>query len=280
MSETGDKKAELEQTIEMLQRILEVMPSDISTLKTLYNTHLQLGTIEPALEVLARIEKEALSVHDSVALAFVLEQYTSVEHLSPELKERTDRLRAMQDVSVEEEEAVPETPVKEGASDAVSLDSEMTLAWDLLQDEQLTQDEYSEVVGDLTKMVSSRLGVPITLLHVLNDRNFSRFERLMTHLSEKANVPIISLESFDEHENARDALSLDFSCSRGALPFSRVGEDLLLAVLNPFDQEVLAEAEKESGMVCHPYLVSPYEYDKRLGERKKAILDAEKEEEE
>ena len=279
MSEKGDEKAELEQTVEMLQQILEVMPSDVSTLKTLYNTHLQLGALEPALEVLARIEKAARAVRDEVALAFVLEQYASVEHTSPELKERTDHLRAMQEGLATNEEPVLKSPAKEGVFETGSLDSEMTLAWDLLQDELLTQDEYSEAVGDLAKMTSSHLGVPITLLHVLTDRNFSRFERLITHLSEKANVPIVLLESFEEHERARGALSLEFSCSRGALAFSMVEDDLLLAVLNPFDKELLAEAERESGAVCHPYLVSPYDYDKRLGERKKAIQEAGKEEE-
>ena len=275
MSEESDKKAELEQTVEMLQQILEVMPSDISTLKTLYNTHLQMGALEPALEVLARIEKAARSVRDDVALSFVLEQYASVEHTSPELKKRTDHLRSMQDESAVDEEAALETSAKEDVFETVSLDSEMTLAWDMLQDEQLTEEEYSEVLGDLAKMTSSRPGVPVTFLHVLVDRRFSRFERLITHLSEKANVPIVLLESFEEHDRARGALPIEFSCSRGALPFSMVDDELLLAVLNPFDKELLAEAEKESGAVCHPYLVSPYDYDKRLGERKKEALDEE-----
>ena len=279
MSETGDHEENVKQTIEMLQQILEVMPTDISTLKTLYNTYLQLGDLEPALDVLARMETAATSINDQVALAFILEQYASVEHISPEIKASTDRLRAMQEGVHTDKKVVPEATSTDPVLGTVSLEAEMALAWDMLQDEQLTQDEYSEVVGDLTEMAATDVGIPVTMLHVLNDRNFSRFERLMTHLAEKASVPIISLESFEENQEASQALSLAFSSLHGALAYSMIGNDLLLAVLNPFDQELFAKSEKESGRVCHPYLVSPYEYDKRLGERKQTALGKEKEEE-
>jgi len=269
MSEMIEKKSEQEQSIEMLQQILEVMPSDIPTMRTLYNTHLQMGSLESALGTLVRIEKAANSVNDAEAISFVLEQYASVEDISPEIKEQTARLREMQGIAVSEED-----PRSVGVSreefGTVSLESEMSLAWDLLQDEQLTEEEYSEVVGDLSEMMSKDVGVPVTLLHVLNDRNFSRFERLMAHLSEKANIPILSLESFEENEEAAQGLSLEFSSSRGALSFGFVGENLLVAMLNPFDQELLSEAKQRSGRTCHAFLVSPYEYDKRLNERKKA----------
>ena len=269
MSEMIEKKSEHEQSIEMLQQILEVMPSDIPTMKTLYNTHLQMGSLESALETLVRIEKAANLVKDDAALSFVLEQYASVEDISPEIKEQTARLREMKGIAVSEEEPLlKDVPLEEFGT--TSLEAEMSLAWDLLQDEQLTQEEYSEVVGDLTETMSKNVGVPVTLLHVLNDRHFSRFERLMAHLSEKANVPILLLDSFEENEAAAQVLSIEFSSTRGALSFAFVGENLLVAVLNPFDQELLSEVKQRSGRTCHAFLVSPYEYDKRLNERKKA----------
>ncbi len=277
MSEMIGGKSEQEQSAEMLQQILEVMPSDIPTMKTLYNTHLQMGSLEPALEMLVRIEKVATSMKDDAAISFVLEQYAAAENASPEFKEQMVRLRETQGVTGSVAAASESTlPEEIGAT---SLESEMSLAWELLQDEQLTQEEYSEVVGDLTEMMSKDVGVPVTLLHVLNDRNFSRFERLMAHLSEKANVPILSLESFEENEEAEKALSIEFSSTRGVLSFGFVGEDLLVAVLNPFDHKLLSEATQRSGRTCHAFLVSPYEYDKRLNERKKAIRENEKEEE-
>jgi len=265
-----ESKSEQEQSIEMLQQILEVMPSDIPTMKTLYSTHLQMGSLESALEMLVRIEKVATSVKDDAAISFVLEQYASVEGAVPQLKEKTDHLREAQGLT----ESGTSENIRQEDLGALSLEPEMSLAWELLQDEQLTQEEYSDVVGDITEMMSKNVGVPVTLLHVLVDRNFSRFERLMAHLSEKANVPILLLEAFEEDEEAAKALSVEFSSRRGALSFGSVGEDLLVAVLNPFDQDLLSEVGQRSGRTCHAFMVSPYEYDKRLNERKKAKEEA------
>jgi hypothetical protein len=144
------------------------------------------------------------------------------------------------------------------------IEPEMALAWDLFQDEQLSQEEYSSVLHDLTEMSSRDVSVPVTVLHVLQDRNFSRFERLMTHLCLKSGTPIIALGQFEERAELRDVLPLDFISRHGALPFGRVGGDLLLAVLNPLDKELVRHASELAGRRCHPYLVAPHDYDQRL----------------
>jgi hypothetical protein len=157
------------------------------------------------------------------------------------------------------------------ASGSKGIESEMALAWELFQDEQLSQEEYSNVVHDLAEMSSGNLSVPVTVLHILHDRNFSRFDRLMTHLCQKSGVPVIALSQFDEPEELREALPLDFISRHGALPFGEVGGDLLLAVLNPQDKALFDRAGEIAGRRCHAYLVSPQEYDQRLAQIKKAL---------
>ena len=148
----------------------------------------------------------------------------------------------------------------------------MALAWELFQDGQFSQEEYSNVLRDLTEMSSrAEASVPVTVLHILHDRNFSRFERLMTHLCQKSGVPIIPLSQFEEREEFREVLPLDFISRHGALPFAQVGDDLLLAVLNPQDKELIRQAGELSGRHCHAYLVSPQEYDQRLAQIKAAL---------
>lgn len=268
MSEPVDSRYELQQTAAMLEQILEVMPDDVFTLRSLYETTLQLELPEKAFAYLKRLDDAARNSQNAEMIAFVLDQYASIVDEMPEVRQRMDRLQELQMVTDLMSGTEPSVPAPEGKS---GIESEMALAWDLFQDEQLTQEEYSNVLHDLTEMSSHAVSVPVTVLHVLHDRNFSRFERLLTHLSQKSGVPFMALGQFSEREDLREALPLQFISHHGALPFARVGNELLLAVLNPLDKELVLRASELSGRRCHACLVTPQEYDQRLLQIKKAL---------
>lgn len=269
MSEPTGAREDLQQTAAMLEQILEVMPDDLFTLRALYETLLKLEQPEQALDCLKRLDDGARAAQNSEIIAFVIDQYESiVEHL-PELRNRIDRLQ--ESLMVADLVNVPSSSAKSAAGRNSGVDSEMALAWELFQDEQLSQEEYSNVLHDITEMSSKDITVPVTVLHILHDRNFSRFDRLMTHLCQKSGVPIIGLGQFEEREDLRDVLPVDFISRHGALPFAKVGDELLLAVLNPMDRALVERAGKLAGRRCHPYLVSPQEYDQRLSQIKKGL---------
>jgi hypothetical protein len=267
MREPINAGQELQQTAAMLEQILEVMPDDSFTLRALYETSLKMEMPEKALDCLMRMDDLARSSQNSELIRFVLEQYDSVADELPDVHQRMDRLRAAQEGF--SPSAVPAAQPSGGRGPGI--ESEMALAWDLFQDEQLSQEEYSSVLHDLTEMSSREVSVPVTVLHILHDRNFSRFDRLITHLCQKSGVPVMALSQFDEREELREVLPLEFICHNGALPFAQVGGDLLLAVLNPLDKELIRRAAELSGRRCHPYLVTPQEYDQRLAQIKKAL---------
>lgn len=268
MNEPANEIEDLQQTATMLEQILEVMPDDLFTLRALYGTWLKLEEPEKALECLKRLDDGARAAQNGEIMAFVIEQYESIVDHLPELRKRIDRLQELQ-MATDLINASPAEP-KPIPAHKDGIDSEMALAWELFKDEQLSQEEYSNVLHDLTEMSSHAVSVPVTVLHVLHDRNFSRFDRLMTHLCQKSGVPIIGLGQFEENEELREVLPLDFISRHGALPFGEVGGDLMLAVLNPLDRVLGQQAEALSGRHCHAYLVSPQEYDQRLMQIKKA----------
>lgn len=262
MSESTDVKQDLQQTAAMLEQILEVMPDDFFTLRSLYETSLKLEQPERALDYLKRLDDGARAAQNGDMIKFVIQQYESIVDDVPELRKRIERLQELQLVADLLASSAAEA---EPSSRHGGIESEMALAWDLFQDEQLTQEEYSNVLHDLTEM-SSRdvMSVPVTVLHILHDRNFSRVDRLMTHLCQKSGIPIITLSQFDEREDLRKVLPLDFISRQGVLPFGKIGDDLLLAVLNPLDKELIRKACELSGKHCHAYLTTPQEYDQRL----------------
>lgn len=263
-------QSDLQQTADMLEQILEVMPDDLFTLRALYETSLKLEHPEKAFDCLTRLDDLARSTQNKDQIRFVIDQYTSILDAMPDAQKRIDRLQETAAVADLLEgadgSARPAAPARKGV-----IEAEMALAWELFQDEQLSQEEYSGVLHDLSEMSMREMSVPLTVLHVLHDRNFSRVERLMSHLSQKSEVPIMSLSQYDEREDLREVLPLEFISRHGVLPFAQVGGDLMVAVLNPLDRDLLAQAEKLSGRVCHAYLVTPQEYDQRLAQMRKAL---------
>ena len=269
MSQSVSAREELQQTAAVLEQILEVMPDDLFTLRSLYETLLKLEEPEQALDCLKQLDDGAHDAQNPEMIAFVIHQYESIVDEIPELRKRIDRLQGFQASTGPMRSEAPAKPSDQRQS---NVDSEMALAWDLFQDGQLSQEEYSNLLRDLTEMSShADSGVPVTVLHILYDRNFSHFERLMTHLCQKSMVPIVMLSQFDEREELREVLPLDFISRHGALPFAKVGDELLLAVLNPQDKELIRQASGLARRRCHPYLVSPQEYDQRLNQIKKAL---------
>jgi tetratricopeptide (TPR) repeat protein len=268
MSLQSEGREGLRQTVLMLEQILEVMPDDLFTLRALYETYLQLEEPEKAIECLKKLDDAVRAAQNGEIIAFVIQQYESIAEQMPELRKRIERLHELQMVTdlMEADE-----PVKPPSGNAAGIESEMALAWDLFQDEFFTQEEYSNVLHDLTEISSRTVTVPVTVLHILHDRNFSRFDKLMTHLCQKYRIPVLALSQFDEREDLREVLSLDFITRHAALPFGKVGGELLLAVLNPMDRALLLQAEQLSGSRCHPCLVTPQEYDLRLTQIKKAL---------
>jgi hypothetical protein len=268
MSEATDSREALQQTAEMLQQILEVMPDDFFTLRALYETHLKLELPEKAFDCLTQMDDQARATQNMEMIRFVLNQYASILDEMPEVQKRMDRLQELQ--MVVELMNEPAGPVQPPPGRATGIESEMALAWELFQDEILSQEEYSNLLHDLTELSSREGSVPVSALHILQDRNFSRFDRLMTHLCWKKRVPVMALSRYEEREELREVLPLDFISHHGALPFAQVGGDLMLAVLNPHP-DLMRRAEELSGKRCHPYLVTPQEYDQRLMQIRNAL---------
>lgn len=265
-----DKQEDLEQTVVMLEQILEVMPDDLFTLRALYETSLKLEQPEKAFKMLTRLDDASRAAQDVEMIDFALQQYGTIDVDSADVQSRISRLEEARTVaSLLAGDQVPvATPGAQPAAEEEGIPSrieaEMALAWDLFQDEQLSQDEYSSVLHDLTEMSTRQVGVPVTVLHVLHDRQFSRFERVVAHLCQKYSMPVMVLSQFENNEEVARAVPEGFSASNGLIPFASVGDDLLVGVLNPADRDLLTQAETVSGQRCHPYLVTPDEYDRYL----------------
>jgi tetratricopeptide (TPR) repeat protein len=255
---------DLAESIAMLEQILEVMPQDTATLKALYNAYGQSGHRDRAFEYLGLLVDAAYGNNDAETSKFVVSHMQEFEEEHPsEAAAHLARLRTLSS-SATEASAAPKAAASPSPTTDVDISEELALAWRLYEENQLEQEEYSSILNDLTEVSSKELDVPISVLHVLNDRGFNQMNRIMNYMSSRSGVPCISLSSFELPEQVEGVLPLDVAMHDGALPFGFFGNDLLVAVLNPFNSILMDKVERSSGHRCHAYLVSPADYDAAL----------------
>jgi hypothetical protein len=260
----------------MLEQILEVMPQDSEALRALYSAHRKIGQNGRAFEYLNRIVTVYIGGtdqerSDTALLSFICEELQRCEiHYPSEVANLASRLKTVADmdaVSVANADllkANSSQQTERPAKKETDISEELALAWRLYEDNQLSQEEYSTVLHDLTEVSSRELDVPVSVLHVLHDRGFTQMNRIMNHLSSRSGVPGISLALFELPEGLADALPAEVSRHEGALPFAFLGNDLLVAVLNPFNHMLVDKIESVSGRRCHTYLVGSEDYDQTL----------------
>ena len=275
-SDTQQPVNNLEDSIAMLEQILEVMPQDGMALKALYKAYFNSGHADQALEYLRRLVDVVLGSGDMEMLQYVQQELKNFEDECPsKVAELLDRLSTIVPVDSKPQpaEALKAGPSAQKNKDG-DISEELALAWRLYEENQLSQEEYSSVLHDLTETSSKELDVPVSVLHVLNDRGFTQMKRIINYLSERSGVPCISLPCFELDEEAISLLPMTVAAHDGALPFALFGDDLLLAVLNPFNSVLVDKAEKLCGRRCHTYLVGPEEYDAALGQIRQQLAKA------
>jgi len=255
-------------TIPAFQQLLEIIPDDPLALESLFEAYREAGDKEQALKHLDRLIAVLLQGGNTEVGDHLCRLLRQLESEFPEVAPRTAQLETALRASGAAAVAPAAGPAARPLTD---IQAELALAWRLFQAGELTQEEYSNVVQDLTETSAQKADVPVSVLHALHDRNCKNLEKIMNYLSKTSNTPIISLANYEIPKEVHQLLPLDFISHGGAIVFETLGQDLLAAVLNPFDRVLQDEVTSRTGRHCHFYLVSAPDYDNALGAIRKAL---------
>jgi hypothetical protein len=266
-----DLEAEVWSAIADFEQILEAIPNDRASLDALSNTYEQIGDHTKAKEYMLRLGSVLLDEH-SVDEARQLVSHIKPYADDPQVKALIERIEKMGPAGPPSPETTTAEPAvhaeKPKSGDRVrmsfSMPDELAFAWNLLEAKELTQEDYSSVVQDLTEMSSVDSATTVSVLHVLESRAFKSLEKVMAFVSKECGTPIISLPCFDLKPEATSLLSNDFMMKRGAMVFELLGKDALVVVMNPYDRQLRKDVEGMTGRKCHFYMTLASEFDKCL----------------
>lgn len=272
--EAGKKgnEAELRDAITTFEQILEAIPNDRLALETLSDAYDQLGDKEQALYYYTQLAAVILDEEDKKAAPALIKRLKELGGKDPDVKQAMDFLQRLVEPPAEAAAASSAKKKSEGGRRrGADITAELALAWNLVQAGELTQDEYSSVMHDLTESSTRNNEVPVTVLHVLKDRGFKNYERILGFLATNSGMPIVPLAGFELQKDANSLLPLDIMSHRGAIVFEMMGKEPLVAILNPYDMELKKLVEETTARKCHFYLTAAEDYDKYLETVRKAM---------
>jgi hypothetical protein len=271
-SEAG-KEEEVWGAISAFEQILQAMPNDRSSLDALADAYQKIGDHTRAKEYLVRLCNVLLAepdVQGAIALLDRVKPYADSDATAKGLVARIEELAAVASAGT------AERPRSGGGGEAqrggFNMADELAMAWNLLQANEITQDEYGGIVQDLTEMSVGSGASTVSVLHVLESRSFKNLEKIIGFISQDSGTPIISLASFELPYDAVSLLPLDLVVKRGVLVFELFGKDALVAVLNPYNKPLRKDVESTVGRRCHFFVVVASEFDHAL-ERVKSLIE-------
>ncbi len=259
-----EAESEVWQAISAFEQILEVMPNDRSSLETLSHAYEHVGERARALDYLLRLSTVVLEEGDAETAAHLRErlaEYEGADERVGELRERLAGLRAAPVESGEGEDRPQRVVEEKSGRSTFRVSDELSFAWKLFEAGELSQEDYAAVAHDLAELSVDPHPSTVSVLHVLEARAYSGLERVIGYASRETKTPVISLQSFEVDPGVAAALTLEFMIRRGALVFAVLQDELLVALLNPYDWQLREDVIEQTGKSCHFFMAIPSEFD-------------------
>lgn len=279
---------EVWEAIAAFEQIVDVMPEDRASLEALIHAYAHVGDQVKAREYLIRYGHVIVEQKDLHVARDLVEQLSPMRDDS-NVVALLDRLEMMLGVgpgSSSEvatggdapvvEAAVASAPVHVEWGDIFEVGDELQLAWQLFDAGEMTQDEYSMVVQDLSDMVSASGGVTVSVFHILEVRTSKALDRLLGYVAKEAPAPLVSLECFGLPISTVYQIPQAFMVRHGVMLFEQMGKEGMLVMMNPYNTRLRDYIQNRLGMTCHVYLAEPREFDAALTRAAQLQMEAER----
>ena len=261
--ETPKFDARLEEGIAYFEEMLKIMPDDRTTLEFLVVAYDQLGDRVKSEKSLVSLANLLIKHEDFVAAEALLPRLEGAE--TSEAKVLTLKIKRL---VAPIPELIPEEPKPLTDSEIASeiagnaIKAEVSLVNLLKEGGMVSETDADAVKKQLEAMPTDGRIFLISALSVLEKENSELAERCIAYLADKGVCPPVPLQAFEPNlDLIRQFPAVELRV-RGALPFGKIGNEVLVAILNPLDERLCAVLNRVAK--CRFYLALPEVVEKRL----------------
>jgi hypothetical protein len=262
------------EAISFFEDMLQTMPKDRTALEFLAVAYEQTDQIDKRRDVLIQL----------VDVLLMENEYKNAKAISEHLRVFTDYMPAM--LAIERVAALteldtdydtpsqaetnlspgsvfmPAQPKKEWPTDVHSIShttasAEMDLVWLWHDQEYIPKELCMDIMNTLTERPVTDTPLLISALAILDEQHPEYTDAIMEKMQQTNNIPVIPMELFEPTPAALQTLPFIFCHVKGVIPFALMENELLIALLNPINEDLRLEVQDRAGRVCHFFLVHP-----------------------
>lgn len=263
----ADDNSKLLEGIAYFEKMLKLMPGDRTTLEFLSVAYEQIGDAEKTRLSLIQLAETLLREGDqepAEAIGNRLGTYPEADAQAMSRKVRETfhgpdviaqpAASAEREAAVAEEPPEAEIPVAKAILEAVKAEAALIR---LLSNRNVVDPAEAEAVqrhlGGLPEATRPFL---VSALSILYKESTSTGERAAAFVADMASTPPVPLETFRPTPALLKTLPETLIRVRGAIPFARLGDTLLVALLNPTDEALRRDIERRTES-CRFFLLHP-----------------------
>lgn len=257
---SAEEEAQLTQTIEMFEVILQGQPNDFQTLEILKEAYGKLGREEGLIATSKRL---AGAYASNGQLSSAIMEYEGLLQHKPDDAEVQNALaeieaRASGISSDEQAEEIPQDPSTPGKRIARCIDDgSKGLHKVFVEGKFITQFDWDNCWQPIDYDAPTGTISP-SFIQNLADRSIMPVERALRILVDKGKFGFIPLNRYDIDLESARKFEADVCRRWCMLPFDRMSKTVLVATSNPFSQQAALELEQSMpGQRCLFYIAPP-----------------------
>ena len=274
----SEPDAKMTEAIAFFEKMLQTMPGDRTSLEFLSVAYEQTGQLEKRRDCLVRLADTLLHEKDydnAQVIAGYLSAFTdypparaAVERVADMVQGQILESQFRRDVQAAgtgaaEDSGQPsvhdfqDSGLEINALSRSASTAEMDLVWLWKEREFLPKELCMDVLHILTERPVNDTPMLISALALLDEQHPELTEQVMEAMQRASEMPPIPLELFEVTPAAASLLASVFVHVRGVLPFALLGDEALVAVLNPLIPALQEETVARIGKPCHFFFAHP-----------------------
>jgi tetratricopeptide (TPR) repeat protein len=267
---SADEEAQLKQTIEMFEVIVQSQPNDCQSLEILKEAYTKLGREEDIINTSKRI---AQAYVQSGQLSSAILEFETVLQRRPndadvyaalkQIEETAGNSATQQADGVEPAALSPMPDVVKGeakkgraAAAAEIQDGRETMRKIFTESKVITAGDF-DLCWRAPDLSSPPADVVEPFVHILSGKGILPLEKALKLLADKSRVAYLPLDKYDVDIDLIRGFPMDICRRWCVLPFDRMSKAILVATANPFNQQAAKELADATSHRLLWYLASP-----------------------
>jgi tetratricopeptide (TPR) repeat protein len=258
--------AQLQQTIEMFEVIVQSQPSDTQSLEILKEAYSKLGREDDVVNTSKRIAQAYLQQGQ---LSSAILEYETVLQRRPDDKDVRAALEQIE--SKANNASVQSTPEASPGSDtiqmrktaaakplvAAEMDDGRKSLYKIYVDSKLITAGDFDLCWRNVDLNTPPTDVIEPFIQTLHEKGVMQIEKSLKLISDKSRAPFLPLERYDMDMDLARGFPAEVCRRWCVLPFDRMSKAILVATANPFNQQAAKELSEATTHRLLWYLTTP-----------------------